>query len=82
MNNRIKTLAYSYMPMKGYEGKSQVDAYCNRPDQYAIDSDERVLAFRNQYGEKFAFVPYATLKIMCISSFVAGFLAALILRLL
>lgn len=49
-------MKYSYMPTKEYKGKSAVDNEVDRGYGYFINSNERLLEFRNQYGETFVLV--------------------------
>lgn len=48
-------MKYSYMPTKNYQGLFTVNDEVNKGYDYFIDSDERVLVFRNQYKEIFIF---------------------------
>lgn len=68
---------YSYMPTNDSYGKSTVTEEMQKGYLYWIDSDERQLTFRNQYGETFLLAPY---KAIAASWFVWMILGILIGR--
>lgn len=62
-------MRYSYMPTRESRGKSTA---LSVDTTYWIDSEERALYFRNQYGELFLMLSRGTIRWMCLISLVIG----------
>ena len=61
---------YSYMPIDSEASTCDNEVY--RGYGYFIDSDERLLRFRNQYNEKFALVSVKVMRLAIIIATIAG----------
>ena len=65
-------MKYSYIPTQESYGKSVVGEEVNKGYLYWIDSDERILDFRNQYGETFVLAPRKVIWCALIVAFIVG----------
>lgn len=72
-------MKYSYMPTKEYYGKSKAEPYQKDGLGYAVESDERMMLFRNQYGQEFAFIPFNFILWLNSFLFIAGFVIGKVL---
>lgn len=63
---------YSYMPVD--QGSSSIGDCSNNGYGYFIDSDDRILYFRNQYGERFTLVSRKIIRSSLLIFFICGFL--------
>lgn len=64
-------MKYSFVPTFNYKNKSKCEVFGN---DYFIDSNERILYFRNQYKEIFIFGPRKALVISNILLIMGGFI--------
>ena len=64
-------MKYSYMPTSISRAQTKCEVY---GADYFIDSDERTLDFRNQYGETFVLAPRKAVWLSLVITFIAGIL--------